>query len=293
MGETKQTNRRDRGSLSNSKPGALGILLRLLAAGLTGLLLGAAVYLSLSGWIPMLKDDLLQPVHQNTSRLQTLEAQHSTLQALSRTPSSLITEISALETAQFDFQETIQSLESAQSELISTLTVVERTLDPQAGQLAALSTQAAALQESQDRNQAVIGYLATRQAASASLPFDIHLTQLLLWINRAHQDILHNDYGQAEEEIKQAELRLAQLADQSPGAQQDSLNEALTLLSKASENLPGNPDLAKEQLDLAWALLLETVNQTSQPGVSQTPTPTEIRSLPSTPTPSLPTTPSS
>ena len=286
MAETKQTNRGDQGSSSNSNPGALGILLRLLAAGLTGLLLGAAVYLSLSGWIPTLKDDLLQPVHQNTSRLQTLEAgQHSTLLAFSNTPSSLVTEISALKTVQFGFQETIQSLESEQTELII-------TLNPQASQLAALSTQAAAFQESQDRSQKVISYLATRQAASASLPFDIHLTQLLLLINRAHQDILHTNYGQAEEEIKQAELRLAQLADQSPGAQQAALNEALTLLSKAAETLPGNPDLAREQLDLAWELLLETVNQTSQPGDSQTPTPTEIRSLPSTPTPSNPTTPS-
>jgi predicted nuclease with TOPRIM domain len=232
-------------------------------------------------------------VHQNTSRLQTLEAaQHGTLQALSRTPSSQITEISALKTAQFDLQETIQSLDSEQTELISTQTAVESTLDLQASQLAALATQAAAFQESQDRSQEVIGYLATRQAASASLPFDIHLTQLLLWINRAHQDILHTNYGQAEGEIKQAELRLAQLADQSPGAQQPALNEALTLLSKAAETLPGNPDLAREQLDLAWELLLETVNRTSQPGDSQTPTPTEIRSQPSTPTPNNLTTPS-
>jgi len=294
MGENNQTNRGDRDSSFDSKPGALGILLRLLAAGLTGLLLGAAVYLSLSGWIPTLKDDLLQPVHHNTSRLQTLEAaQHGTLQAISRTPSSLKAEISGLKTTQFDLQETIQALESEQTGLIRTLTAVQGTPESQATQLAALATQAAAFQESQDRSQEVIGYLATRQAASASLPFDIRLTQILLWINRAYQDILHTNYGQAEEEIKQAELRLAQLADQSPEAQQTALNEALTLLSKAAETLPGNPGLAKEQLDLAWELLLETVNQTYQPENPQTPTPTEIRSVPATPSPSIPPTPSS
>lgn len=259
---------------------ALRIILRVLLT--LALVIGFAVlvFLGITRGLPFLEKTFLEPIQENSAGLRALQ----TSQALEKTRAG--ERFAPLETENAALQEELQesydqsiSLEIEIENLSATLQIVQSTA--RSGE--SLRTTQAALEEDltrlrtqQARLEELTSYLATARVPQEEIQQDLVLLSLLSALNRAQQALLHNNYGTADEILTDTVDALTAAREDFSSPTHPLLDDLLARVESALAYLPAQPDLAREELDIAWKLL----NQAFAPG-GLTPTPART----STPTP--------
>ncbi len=274
----------------NSKPAAApkapkpasqrfpGILLRLVLVLVAGCLVGAVVYFGAAGWIPYFDQRIFQPIDQSQAeirRLSTsqaefeaqLESLQGTLTALEEDPNDAIQEI---------LDQINIELDALQSS-VDTNTYYAATLNP--GLVATVTDQL------RNTNQN-LSAIATAQMADAGIRQDLTMLRVLDLFSQANTNILHNNYGLAEEQLELSTEILSGLGAQVPPSQRVTVLEMIGLLEGCLNDLPARPSLAAEKLTLAWQMgLVEFPNEDPRFIGTITPTPYDLPELTPTPTP--------
>jgi hypothetical protein len=109
---------------------------------------------------------------------------------------------------------------------------------------------------------------------------EIELLKILDLFSRANQNLLHANYGLAEEEMLTARDKLVVLADQAPEGLEGFISEMVEIVEEIITELPLQPDLASERLQVAWQLGVQGF-----PAFIGTPTPFFTPTPSATPTP--------
>lgn len=221
-----------------------GILLRIILVFTVGCLVGTVIYFAASGWVPYLDQRVFQPIDTNQALVKELQATQD-----------------ALEIQLFSLQATIDGdLSGAGSEIAATLDQLSEDViymqsevdnnSYYAGTLApALIATVSAGQESNSRN---LSALATAQMRDSGNRQEIELLRTLEMLTWAHQYILHNNYGLAENELGSARDTLSSMITRVPPKQRVVVIEMLNLVDQCIADLPSRPAVAAEKLQLAW-----------------------------------------
>ncbi len=223
-----------------------GIMLRLILVFTAGCLVGAVIYFAASGWVPYLDQRVFQPIDTNQALVKelqatqnALESQFSSLQAtIDEAHSGAGSEITA---ALDQLSEDVIHLQSE----VENNTYYAGTLAP------AMIATVSAGQESNTRN---LSALATAQMRDSGNRQEIELLRTLEIITWAHQYILHDNYGLAENELGTARDKLSDMITRVPPKQRVIVLEMLNLVDQCIADLPSRPAVAAEKLQLAWYL---------------------------------------
>lgn len=263
-----------------SKPASktfLGILLRLILVFTVGCLVGAVIYFAASGWVPYLDQRVFQPIDTNQARVKELQATQIDLEiqlsALQATVDGALSEAGLEIAATLDqLSENVFYMQTD----VSSNTYYAGTLVP------ALIATISADQESNSRN---LSALATAQMRDSGNRQEIELLRTLEMLTWAHQYILHNNYGLAENELGSAREKLSGLITRVPPKQRAVVLEMLNLVDQSIVDLPSRPAVAAEKLQLAWHM--GTADFPSEPLYNQggTITPTLYLTPTTTPVP--------
>ncbi len=262
-----------------------GILLRIILVFAAGCLVGAVIYFAASGWVPYLDQRVFQPIDTNQALVQELKATQnaleiriSSLQATldgdqSDAGSDIAATLDAMGMSLDQLSEDVVHIQSA----VDTNTYYAITLSP------ALITTVSARQESNSRN---LSALATAQMRDSGNHQELELLRTLELLTWAHQYILHDNYGLAENELETARDNLSVMIEQVPPKQKVVVLEMLNLVDQCIADLPSRPAVAAEKLQLAWRMgVTEFQNESLyDQGGTVTPTP-YITPTTSTPTP--------
>jgi hypothetical protein len=267
-------------------------ILRILVTVVLAVGLGAGLYFGTSAALPRLRARYIQPVEENTSRLNSLSMRlensleniHQRLDDLSgritqdeiqldqhkATQSALVSDLTVLDTQQTRLQETIQAGSSQFHDLEN--------------QVAALSTQSA-------RSRDLLSYLATQQIPPGALSRQEQVTILRELLLRAKVSLHHENYGQARVDLEQAVALIDSLQTKLPRYQLAEAQELQSILVTGLEALAGSPELAADALELAWRLTVQGFSSRPQqrtPTGTEAPrgTPAPLPSRTPTPTPS-------
>ena len=223
-----------------------GIILRLILVLGTGCLVGAVIYFAASGWVPYLDQRVFQPIDTNQALVQELRVTQS---ALELQVSSLQATLEGMESGPgFDIAATLDQLSEGfiqmQSE-VNNNTSNAGTLNPAI--IATLSNK----QASNTRN---LSALATAQMRDSGNRQDIEILRTLEFLTWAHQYILHNNYGLAENELSAAQEKLSAMITKVPPKQRVVVIEMLNLVDQCLVDLPLRPAVAAEKLQIAWRM---------------------------------------
>lgn len=231
-----------------------GIILRLILALTAGCLVGGAIYFTASGWIPYLDQRVFQPIDSNQAKVQELQA---TQKALELQISSLQATLNGNQSggAGSDIAATLNAMGMSLDQLSEDVVHMQSEVDNNtyyAGTLSpALIATVSARQESNTRN---LSALATAQMRDSGNRQEIELFRTLELLTWAHQYILHDNYGLAENELEIARDNLSVMITRVPPKQRVVVLEMLNLVDQCLADLPSRPTLAAEKLQIAWRM---------------------------------------
>jgi len=252
--------------------------------------LGAGVYYTASALLPRIREQYVEPVRDNTARLESLSARlDENLENLKQRLNELSGRINQGEIT-LDQQKITQAalasdltaLEATQSSLKETALAGESRLSSLESQLQTLSTQSA-------RSSELLSYLATQRIPPEALTRQEQITVLRELLLRAKISLNHENFGLVREDLEQGVKLLDSLQAELPPYQLTYTQDLQSILVTALEALTDSPELSADALDLAWRMAaqglpsrLEAVNptRTMTPELSPSPSPS------STPTPS-------
>jgi chromosome segregation ATPase len=193
--------------------------------------------------------------------LQSMEAYGGMIEELDTSLSSLESQISTLDA----------DLEDIQNELNKELSAIDKTL-----------------KSNQEEMDALTGQLEALDAAD-TLRLNVELLKVMELITRATVSIGQENIGLARDDLQAAQAVLTQLLSEAMLEQHVAyINEISQRISDALENLGESPDLAQEDLEVAWQKLLqgfpdvepsgevgatEEVESEAEPTPTSTPTP--------------------
>lgn len=270
----------------NRLSGFLKTALTLLITVILAVSLGAGVYYTASALLPRIREQYVEPVRENTARLESLSARldenlenlrqrlnelsgrinqgEINLDQLKITQAALASDLNALEATQFSLKETALAEESRLSSL--------------EGQLQTLSTQSA-------RSSDLLSYLATQQIPPEALTRQEQITVLRELLLRAKISLNHENFGLVREDLEQGVELLDGLQAELPAYQLGYAQDLQSVLVTALEALADSPELSADALNLAWRMAaqgfpsrLEAVNPTRtatpEPSPSPSPSPT-------------------
>jgi len=253
-----------------------GVLLRLILVFTVGCLVGAVIYFAASGWVPYLDQRVFQPIDTNQALVQELQA---TQRALEIQLSSLQATIDGAQSGDIAaaLDQLSEDIIQIQSE-VDTNTYYAGTVAP-----ALIAT----ISAGQESNTRYLSALATAQMRDSGNRQEIELFRTLEILTWAHQYILHNNYGLAENELGTARDKLSEMITRVPPKQRVVVLEMLNLVDQCIADLPSKPAVAAEKLQLAWHM--GTTDFPSEPLYSQggTITPTLYITPTSTPAPTI------
>lgn len=240
-------------------------LLRLLALLIILTVIGIGLYYGL----PLLYNKYIVPVEENTASVTELQAwQENTDQDLV----DLQTRLEAMETAQSQSAEALTELDERTSE-------IESEIATHTESLAALEEMQAELQE-QDETR------------SAELERQINMLKAMELMSRARLFMYQSNFGLARQDVNIARGLIADVRQDAPEALAEDLEEVLRRLDLVLTDLPNFPVAARDDLDVAWQILLlglpEAGTGTSLDGTPMptfTPPPTPAATF--TPTPEV------
>lgn len=290
-------------------------LFRLLLILLVVAAVGAAIYYG----APVLIDEyILKDVHTNTHKIQEISAEFEdsseifsqrlvdiqarleTLEIQNDTDKQTINDLGAqLKVAESALQEQATSLENLDplqsmleeygvklSSLEEQVSAYETDLDELQKSIMALGLSLEVYGTQIEGNKAEIETLNAQIEARDPVGYlrqELELLKVMELITRARVSIGQENIGLAKDDLAAAQDLLAGLHAEVPASQAEYLSEISQRLGLASENLTGNPDLAYEDMEVAWQLLLQGLPDESE--LTPTPTPGEGGEVEPTPTP--------
>ncbi len=221
-----------------------GILLRLILVLVAGCLVGAVIYFAASGWVPYLDQRVFQPIDTNQALVQELKA----------TQNALEIQISSLQTTVDGNQSEIESdIAATLDQLSEDVVHMQSEVDNNTyfgGTLA--PAMIATVSARQDSNSKNLSALATAQMRDSGNRQELELLRTLELLTWAHQYILHDNYGLAENELEAARENLSYMITRVPPKQRVVVLEMLNLVDQCIADLPSRPAVAAEKLQLAW-----------------------------------------
>lgn len=272
----------------------LRFLIRLVFVILLAIGLGVGIYYAFAYALPALQRRYIQPVEENTRRLDQLEAQQEGQGDLLETYQVRLAD---LEAQSDSYKATITMLEGGQTDnsiALATQTVALATLQPLPETALTLDTASAAMQSELEAIAAdVTAHAEEIEALSvedegrserfAEIERDLQVLEAMEFLTRARLYLSQGNFEQAEANIE-AGLDVLAALDAAESSEQDGMYaQASTQLEEALEMLPDNPVAATDRVDGAWQLLVRatesestpaTPTQTATPQVSATPSPT-------------------
>ena len=253
-----------------------GVLLRIILVLVAGCLVGVVIYFTASGWVPYLDQRVFQPIDTNQALVQNLQ---STQNALEIQISSLQATVDGNQSDTGpDIPATLDQLSEdivhLQSE-VDNNTYFGDTLAP--AMIATVSAR-------QDSNSRHLSALATAQMRDSGNHQELDLLRTLELLTWAHQYILHDNYGLAENELEAARDNLSVMITRVPPKQRVVVLEMLNLVDQCIADLPSRPAVASEKLQLAWRMGVTEFQNESLYDQGGTVTPTPYIT-PTTPTP--------
>jgi len=254
-----------------------GIVLRLILVFTTGCLVGAAIYFAASGWVPYLDQRVFQPIDTNQALVRELQV---TQNALEIQIASLQATIDGAQTgAESDIT---AALDQLSEDIIHMQSKVDNNTYYAGTLVPALIATVSAGQESNARN---LSALATAQMRNSGNRQEIKLLRTMELFTWAHQYILHDNYGLAENELGTARDNLSEMITRVPPKQRVVVLEMLNLVDQCIADLPSRPVVAAEKLQLAWHMGAADFPSESLYNQGGTITPTPYITPTSTPVP--------
>lgn len=228
-------------------------------------------------------------------RLDALEIQQD---SLTQSYSELETQLNAAGNTLLDHTALLQDMEAYAGmieELESSLSSLESQISTRDADLEdiqnELNKKLAAIDKTQKSNQEEIDALTAQLEAldtADTLRLNVELLKVMELITRATVSMGQENFGLARDDLQAAQEVLALLQTETRLEKQAAyLNELSQRISDALENLSESPDLVKEDLEVAWQMLLQglpdeessgeveaTEEVESEPEPTPTPTPT-------------------
>jgi hypothetical protein len=204
-------------------------LLRLVASLIILVVIGLGLYYGL----PLLYNRYIVPVEQNTAGLTELQSQQKEMQQ----------ELT-------DLQSRLETLETQDAQNAEALTELGGRMEQVESEIAVHTESLAALEEMQANLQA------QDEATSAELTRQINLLKAMELMSRARLFMFQSNFGLARQDVKTARDLLMMTRQDAPEDLVDDLNEVIRRLDLVLASLPNFPVAAKDDLDVAWQVLL-------------------------------------
>jgi hypothetical protein len=273
----------------------LRFLLRLAFVVVVAIILGTGVYFGIANGVPALQRQYVQPVQDNSLRLDVLEARHD--QYTQQIASRLDTLTSRLETleAQGDINKEIFANQQAQLDMLadaqatqasvlddliplqsaisdnrdtlddlqSDMQVVQannKALEQAVSDIQVLLSKHEALAQEVSENSQNIQVLSDENMEQGEQLVTLQRDLQLLWtldlLTRSRLFMEQDNSGLARTSIQAAGDKLAALQDKDLLDQSELVEQIAAYLERVVVNLPDNPQSAQRALDNAWQLLV-------------------------------------
>jgi chromosome segregation ATPase len=233
---------------------AAGVALRLLVVVLVGIGLGAGAF-----WgVPAAYRDFIEPVRQNTERLDQSQAALASLResqsAANATQSAALADIQGQVARQAESLSAVQadvgSLKASQPTAVAAL----QTLDKVEADLADLQ---AAATLTAGRIDGLDSAAATPNPTIEALGQRMEILRLMQLVSQARLSISEDNLGQATTDLEAAIAALSDLTSAAEDGGTAALEDVARRLDLAQQELKTNPTVAADDLDIAWELLVE------------------------------------
>ncbi len=237
------------------------------------------------GWlvvvfVPRIFRENIRPIQQNITEIADGQAQlEQTDRELAQEYEDLRQRVLALELQNDNAKQTIDDLQSqaaatneAQSKIQSyqatqvnalaatqaaSLTSLQREITRLSAALQSAEAEASAIDEQMkavdEQIKALDERLGADTAPVAALRRELQLVRVMQLLTRGRLLIVENNLGLAEEDIRSAQTLMTTLVVQP--SQENARDTVAELLDLALNNLPENPELAGEDIEIAWQLL--------------------------------------
>ena len=224
----------------------------------------AAIVVGLYFALPLVYQNYILPVQENTAQLTQLKTR---LAQNEITMAGLQTKLDAAQTAQAQQAQSISDLDGKVQK-------IEEEIAARTQSLAALEQAQSALQAQND-------------ATDAEVERQINLMKSMELLSRARLFMYQSNYGLARIDVLTARDLLAKVQPTAPADFTDDLAEVIYRLDLTLANLPTFPVAASDDLDIAWQILLGGLPQPQAVPVTATPaSETPAPEVTATPTPS-------
>ncbi|OIN94908.1 MAG: hypothetical protein AUJ21_04185 [Anaerolineae bacterium CG1_02_58_13] len=224
----------------------------------------AAIVVGLYFALPLVYQNYILPVQENTAQLTQLKTR---LAQNEITIAGLQTKLDAAQTAQAQQAQSISDLDGKVQKIEE--------------QIAARTQSLAALEQAQSALQA------QNDATDAEVERQINLMKSMELLSRARLFMYQSNYGLARIDVQTARDLLAKVQPTAPADFADDLAEVIHRLDLTLANLPTFPVAASDDLDIAWQILLGGLPQPQAVPVTATPaSETPAPEVTATPTPS-------
>ncbi len=204
-------------------------LIRLVAS----LIILGVIGLGLYYGLPLLYNKYIVPVEENTANVTELKTwQEQTEQKLG------------------DLQNRVDTLESEQSQNAEALSALGGRMSDVEAEITTHTEALEVLEQMQSE------LAAQNEAASAELERQINLLKSMELLSRARLFMFQSNFGLARQDVKTARDLLMLTRTDAPEDLVDDLNEVIRRLDLVLSALPNFPVAARDDLDVAWQVLL-------------------------------------
>jgi uncharacterized membrane protein (Fun14 family) len=265
----------------------LRALVRLLLIVCVLALLGLALYYG----VPAVYSRFIQPVQENTLRIESLQtSQAQTDQLAAQNMTDAQNHIGTLESqynrdsqAMVTVQAHLNNIEARSGDDVSQIKASSERLDALNSSIKQIFSDMAAITTTLKTDKTNIQELADKihagDPAIKTLYQDLQLVKAMELITRSRLFLGQNNLGLAQVDIQAAHDLLNGLQNQVEPYQAEEVNAVVQRLNLALGNLPGAPVLAADDLEIAWQMLIRGLpNKTPEPAGALT------GNIPGTPT---------
>lgn len=259
----------------------LKFLLRLAFVVLLAILLGSGIYLGIAYGLPALQRQYIQPVQDNSLRLDEMEAQYEQdMQQISRRQDALTKRLETLE-AQSDVNkelfanqqmqlDTLAEAQTNQTVILDELMPLETAVSDNTNALDELGADVETLQsEIEALNQTMSEHSQSLQSLNdeneeqneqlVAIQRDLQLLWALDLLTRSRLFVEQDNYGLARSATEVVYDRIVVLQEEEFFDQNEVIEQIISYLENALESLPDNPGAAEDALQNAWQLLVLTL----------------------------------
>ncbi|MEA2007614.1 MAG: hypothetical protein U9O54_00680, partial [Chloroflexota bacterium] len=200
------------------------------------------------------QEQLVERIESIRERMETLEMQND---ADKEVFAELQAQIDALSGQVYSAQATAQASQGYAEELAADLQKAIATIEAQQAQI-----------------QDDVEDLGTEQIPVEALQNELTLVKVMELLTRAQQSLLHSNFGLAQNDLQAAQELLYGLQIEATDAQMAHIDQVIQHLETASDQLPNYPNLASNELEIAWQILVSGEIETDEDVPQATPTPT-------------------